>query len=74
MTGDFILPYFFQYISETLYPTTVEFDTLLNGRLAIMFISTKVIKITAKAVQSRGGTHFQLIVHLDVIPSYYNIV
>ena len=25
-----VLPYFFQYISETLYPTTVEFDTLLN--------------------------------------------
>ena len=52
VTGDFILPYFFQYISETLYPTTVEFDTLLNDILAIMFIATKAIKITVKAVQS----------------------
>ena len=24
MTGDFILPYFFQYISETLYPSRAD--------------------------------------------------
>ena len=77
MTADFILPYFFQYISETLYPKTVEFDTLLNERLAITFITTKVIKIkliTVKPVQSSvilgEGTRFQLIEHLDAKWSY----
>ena len=44
VTGDFTLPYFYS-LSETLYPTTVEFDTLLNERLASTLITTKIIKI-----------------------------
>ena len=73
VTGDFTLPYLLKYISETLYSTTVEFDTLLNERLAITFITTKMFLISVKAVQSSVilvETRFRLIEHLDAKWSY----
>ena len=56
MTGDLILPYFFQHISETLYPTTVEFDTPLmkdwQSRSSLQQLLKYFFNYPKKAVQS----------------------